>query len=691
MLEKIALQKGLISKENFQKAIDACKNIPNYENALKDYFISNNLISAKKLELLVDTLSAIKIIKKNMKFGEVALKLGFVDNQVLQEALLKQKKNAAKQKQPKLIGQILFETGKLNKEQITSIVNEQKRSNLKLKTIKNEIGPESTPEKSTPKQPGMKEEKKFQSSEIIQGGMVLEIDENAFAAYLRKTEKFNDTVTVEDIFAILTGRMIQYGIVVDQMIEGFINSSGFRTNRFKVASGDKKVQGRDARIEYLFDTDYLKAGGMDEKGNIDFKDRGEIPKIDEGTLLAEKIPIKKSINGRNIFGQEIEAVPVNDIQLKTQTGAYLSEDGTRIYAEISGFPKLAWSGNINVLDLFIVNGDVSYETGHVSYEGNIDVKGCLKSGFQIKGNTITILEIDGGKITADGDVTIINGVNDATIYSRGHVSAKFIHNSTISCLGNLIVEKEIVDSKIDASGACKIDKGEVINSQISANKGVMVKNIGTERTHPNTITVGQNIYLENELLRIDEKIIDIQSSTKKEENKKARLELEDIRYHKTASKTANELDKARDEGHLLKQQIKALTEQPDELRSFKRQLQQNTALFNRLDKELNDCFDIIESNGTAIQDIKDQLLEFGELLDDLDYEKNNFTEWGKANDGNPLVVVDGKACSETIVKGIHSQKELKETISRAKIKEVSLKNNDTEYGIYEIQIHDNFK
>jgi len=41
----------------------------------------------------------------------------------------------------------------------------------------------------------------------------------------------------------------------------------------------------------------------------DFKKRGEIPFVEAGTVLAEKIPMIEARKGHNIYGHEIETTP----------------------------------------------------------------------------------------------------------------------------------------------------------------------------------------------------------------------------------------------------------------------------------------------------------------------------------------------------------------------------------------------
>ena len=687
MLEKIALQKKLISKADYLKAIDACRSSENFENALKDYFITHDLIPPGTLEQLIRTISAIKIIKKNIRFGSIAVEMGLITRQTLEDALEKQKKVVVQKKKPKLIGEVLIESGWLTKEQIRLIVQEQNKSNLII-----EPAPPSEPviQEALP----AKKIEKPDSSEKVRFGMILDIEDNGLSAFLRKTQTFNDAVTAEDIITVLLDKHLQYGIESNQAIEGFINSSGFRKNRFKIASGSPRITGKDARVEYYFDTDHLKAGKIDEEGDIDFKDRGEIPTIEAGTLMAQKFPCKESRTGRDIFGNELPSEPARDILLKTQTGAELSEDGMRVSALISGHPQLSWSGNINVIDTFLVKGDAGYQTGHIDYKGKIEVQGGLKNGFKITGVDITIGEIDGGTIHAQGNVTVNKGVNNATIYARGHVQARYIHSSTITCLGNVIVEKEIVDSHIESSGACQITGGNLVNNTMAFNQGVNAKNIGTEKTSPNTIVIGQDLFIAAELKAIEENIVELEKNRLALEKKKDSLVSKNSDSHQLATQTANELDSILEARQATEKMLALLEKQPEKTEAVHQlisEVKSKEMLFTRLDKELNERFDSIEKIETKIKEIDTAFADLEDQIDDLNQEKLNFTDWHASNAGKPIITVSGRVFAGTSVKSPHIQKETKETVSNVRIEEAAIQINDSNSIIYEIQINDTLR
>lgn len=224
--------------------------------------------------------------------------------------------------------------------------------------------------------------------------------------------------------------------------------------------------------------------------------------------------------GQNIYGDEIETLPGQDIPLRFGKGATLSEDGLKVLAEVRGYPKYSLAGVIFVHNEYTAPGDVDYETGHIDYDGNVNIKGCIKSGFKVRGNDIKTIELDGGIVEAEGDVVVAGGINEGKIYARGNVFAKFIHNSEITCMGNVQVGKEIVDSTIEIGGACIIENGKLISSEVAAKMGVSARHIGTEMAGPSILKIGRDTFTEKELGKNKTKIRAMQKNLTRFQEKK---------------------------------------------------------------------------------------------------------------------------------------------------------------------------
>ncbi|MCG8616254.1 MAG: FapA family protein, partial [Desulfobacterales bacterium] len=465
LIGALALKNQLVTKSELEAALAYCKGVDDTDAALKAYFQSQELISNKNLQRLTLAAKAISIRQKEFKFGAIALAKGFINKSVLDLALEDQESDIKSGQKPRLIGDMMVEAGLLTERQRDYI--------LKLQNRVKKTGPDPAaplpseqPQDSATAESGdgtkeKAEEASLMPPESIVGGIQLQLSGDFMAAFLSKTKAFDEDTTTAEIKEALFDRGIVSGLMADDMIDGFIQSTGFKTQSFRVAKGIRPIQGQSAKVEYFFNTDYLKAGGMDANGNIDFRQRGEVPLVEKGTVLAEKTPRVESRWGQNIYGDEVSTDQGEDVPLKFGKGAVLSEDGLKILSAVRGYPKFSLAGVVFVHEEYTTGGDVDFETGHIEFDGNVNVKGCIKSGFKVTGCDVTTVELDGGIVEADGDVKVAGGINEGTIYARGNVYAKFVHKSEIICMGDIHVQKEIVESTIETSGACVIANGKL--------------------------------------------------------------------------------------------------------------------------------------------------------------------------------------------------------------------------------------
>jgi uncharacterized protein (DUF342 family) len=505
--------------------------------------------------------------------------------------------------------------------------------------------------------------------EIITGGIKLQVARDFMAAFISKTDHFNPNISALEIKEALFERDIVEGIVVDEMIEGFIKSSGFKTQSFQIARGINPIEGQDAKLEFFFNTDYLKAGGLDAEGNIDFKERGAIPHVEEGTVLAEKTPMVLARQGQNIYGDEVETPVGSDIPLRFGKGAKLSEDGLKVLAAVSGFPKYSLSGVIFVHNEYTTSGDVDYETGHVDYDGNVNIKGCIKSGFKVKGNDISTIELDGGIVEADGDVTVAGGINEGKIYARGNVYAKFIHNSEIFCMGNILVGREIVDSRIEAGGSCAIENGTLISSEVTAKMGVSARRIGTEMAGPSLIKVGQDAFTQKELGKNMIEARSMRENVQKLQEKNNSLKEQNSQLQKHITKLAHVQDRSQLEQREIEVKMTA-PENADTLEELEARFAQLNTNAQNAEKNLDRCFEKSEAIEEAIEKVDKEIAFWEKKIEDLTHEKKNLLQWAKENPGNAVVACDGEIQPGTIICGKHSEITVDKVIRRARIKEV---------------------
>jgi len=706
----LAVKNLLVTKEELQKALKQCVREPKLNTALSNYFLSHKLISAQNIERLVRAAKALEMRKKECKFGVIAIRKGFLNQSVLKLALEEQEEDIKGKRRPRMVGDMLVEAGMLTEKQRDYILKSQNRlrqeenkedhEDIKKESIlkdapstEKSTNENRKPEKSRKEETGTKQKSFAQTllePQIIDGGIKLEISKDFMAAFLSKTEHFDSNIIASELKELLVDEGIVFGLVNDKMVEGFIKSSGFKTKSFRVAKGVLPIQGKDAKVDFFFSTDYLKAGGLTKDGAIDFKDRGEIPHVEVGTVLAEKIPMVETRCGHTIYGDEIETIPGNDIALKFGKGAKISEDGYKILAAVKGFPKYALSGHVYVHQEYITEGDVDYETGHINYDGNVNVKGRIKSGFKVKGNDIQAIELDGGIVKADGDVTILGGINEGNIYARGSIYAKFIHKSKIICMGNVVVKKEIVDADIECSGSCIAASGKLISSKITAKMGVQAKNIGTEMSSPSLIKVAYDPFTDKELDKNKEKIDKLKKQIAHRMEKKDKLKEENMLLQKQITELAHIQDRSQLEEKEIQSNITAIENDTadavaiDELKAKIKLLKENA---EKAEENLDACFDKTEEIEDQLDIESKEIKSLEQSKDDFMEERANLIQWSKDNPGKPVVICAGTIMPETIIKGKYCEKRITEVTRHSRVSEVHITSDDSQsMGLYEMQV-----
>ncbi len=102
----------------------------------------------------------------------------------------------------------------------------------------------------------------------------LVVSENKLEARIRIKKDISGKIIPDDIIGFLNQNDIIFGVESLEQIAAFLNADADEEKIFLVAKGKPATLGCDASIEYHFDTDHLKAGAVNEDGNINFRERG---------------------------------------------------------------------------------------------------------------------------------------------------------------------------------------------------------------------------------------------------------------------------------------------------------------------------------------------------------------------------------------------------------------------------------
>ena len=516
------------------------------------------------------------------------------------------------------------------------------------------------------------------TSETSDEPFEISFSENQVKAYLKKNNTFTSDApqaTLADILELLKENHISYGIVENITIESWIETSFI--DKILIATGEEPVQGCQGEIKYNFKTEYTNPGKINEDGSIDFKDRGDIPFVNKGDVLAVKTPVKEGKPGIDVTGNPIKVDEFIDPIFTAGPGTQISEDELTIHAALDGQPNLDAMGTITVNPELSIPGDVDFETGNIDFKGNIVVKGMVKEGFTIKGVNLTAKEIEGAFIELSGDLNISAGITDSEISTQGNIYAKFINHSKIVSFGNLEISKEIIDSDIILSGSCQNRSGRIIASKIAAKMGIEAGKIGTLSAKPARLNIGVDKHIDMLTEKIQESLTTSVSRADLLKDEIKTLEDEDQELYKQVSKKAHIQDRAQLDIKELKNS--GMAHNAMEIKKLEKQAKQ-------AEFELNKIFEGQDKIAEDIDRLKEQFSLAEEKNKSFMLEKKALTEFSKKERPKPVITIAQTIAQDTMIKGPNSTLILKENASCCKIQELTVDQDGVKF--YEMTISD---
>jgi len=280
-----------------------------------------------------------------------------------------------------------------------------------------------------------------------------------------------------------------------------------------LANGQPPIQGRNATIEYFFNTDLHVRPTLNEDGSVDFFNLNIINHVEEGQLLARLTKEVKGTPGRDIMGGVIQPAKVNRKILKYGKNIAINEDGTEIYSQCDGHVMLT-GGRVFVGNVMEVE-NVDPATGNIVYEGNVQVNGNVCSNFSIKakGNVEVKGVVEGAEIEAGGNITIargMNGMGKGVLKCGGNVIAKFIENSSVEAEG-YVESGSIMHSTIVAGTEVHVGgrKGFISGGKVNATSLIEAKILGSDMGTNTILEIGLSAVAKKRYKEVTELIEEI--------------------------------------------------------------------------------------------------------------------------------------------------------------------------------------
>jgi uncharacterized protein (DUF342 family) len=240
---------------------------------------------------------------------------------------------------------------------------------------------------------------------------------------------------------------------------------------------------------------------------MDFREVRSYLVVNQDELLAIQKPMTPGEFGTDILGQMIPYKTAEIFQPEPKSGVYEKEG--RLYAQLSG--KFTYDDTSFWIDTkIVVSGDLDFHYGNIRFPGDLEIKGNVKDQFKIwiGGDLIAHHTLDVFQIMVGGSVQVAEGIvgrQKGLLRSKKNITARYIENCFVECLGPVKVARSIFTSHVMCRGEILIPKGKIIGGTTKALNLVEVMELGNRAEIHTEVILGLDFVVERQVSECSER------------------------------------------------------------------------------------------------------------------------------------------------------------------------------------------
>ncbi len=327
--------------------------------------------------------------------------------------------------------------------------------------------------------------------------VVLKIDQQRMWASLAIKEpegEENSYFSPEFIEAYLKENGITAGILRDN-INALANQIAYG-NEVIVAKGKEPVKGRDGVYSFTVTLEDAKSKPtINPDGSVDYYNSLKLAMVEEGDVFAVYEPATPGEYGYTVFSEMLPPVKGRELRPLRGKGFICSED-KRTYTAAFGGRIYRQEERIIIDKVYVVKGDLDIEQGNIKFNGDVEIKGDVRSGLTIEtdGDIFVHGHVGGCNLMAGGNITIqrgIQGRDKCQITAKGNVACSFIERCNIFAEGNVYADS-VLDADVCARQKVIVSsrKGLIVGANVTGVQGVEAKTAGNDTGVLTCITAG---------------------------------------------------------------------------------------------------------------------------------------------------------------------------------------------------------
>ncbi|MBP6599852.1 MAG: DUF342 domain-containing protein [Giesbergeria sp.] len=315
--------------------------------------------------------------------------------------------------------------------------------------------------------------------------------------------------TLGDILQALTDAGVVFGVHDNALLRA---SEVGHVDQVLIAEAKQPVNGDNSIFQALVEDPPNRAPQVDENGLIDYRERGAIQTVQPETALMRRIPATAGSDGCSVRGRVLAARPGRDTPFASNlAGTQIDpKDPDLLIAAVAGQAVQVADGMI-VEPILKVN-EVNMATGNIHFDGTVHIKGDVLQGLLVKttGDIIIRGMVDGGKLEAGGNITIVGGIiAHAEVKAAGSVSARFAQGVKISAGTVIDLQDMALDCQLDSLnqiliGTQKPGRGRLVGGTATTMMLLRVPVLGSPTSPITKVVLGSNPELEAKYAALQE-------------------------------------------------------------------------------------------------------------------------------------------------------------------------------------------
>lgn len=280
---------------------------------------------------------------------------------------------------------------------------------------------------------------------------------------------------------------------VDAFMEMVLDEEQKPPESFVVAEGRPPDEGHDEELKW--DPAYDKAlEDWQGDASVNYYNLSSIVIVEKDVAFGNLTAYAPACSGADVLGRLLESKRTPR-RLELHESVRLGvDDPSQLISNVAG--KVVQCGNKLLVDEVVhIKGDISFATGNIDAPAEVHITGAVPDRFTVKSaKSITVGGvIEAADVEAKGDVVVRGGIigrNTGKVIAGGNITAKFCAEATLSAGGDVMVGKQMMNSKVRAKGRLIAEQVAVIGGHIYAAAGVDVAALGTNAGTPTNLFVG---------------------------------------------------------------------------------------------------------------------------------------------------------------------------------------------------------